>query len=135
MPPVRDLNQREADALANMMGADSRRIDSLVDDVGTIKGHVGTLKEGVGDLKDGVNELRGAMTVLSRHSIALERQAEDHARAAEATARMDARLHVVEKTLASELPPLQEARTYAVRGVVAVLAIVGLALVALVIKR
>ena len=39
-------NRREVDVLATMMGADSQRIDSLVDDVGTIKGAVTNLHSG-----------------------------------------------------------------------------------------
>ncbi len=110
MPPVRDLNSREADALANMMGADSRRIDDLVGDVGEIKGAVTNLRAGVGELKDGVNELRGGMIALTRLSINLERQAEDHGKTQAQMSMMDTRLRAAETTIASELPPLKETR-------------------------
>lgn len=127
--------QREVDALANMMGADSKRIDLLVGDVGAIKGSVTTLHSGVGELKEGVNELRGCMIALTRLSINLERQAEDHGKTQAQMAMMDGRLRAAETTLASELPPLKEARTWAVRGMLAVLGVVGLAALALVIRR
>ena len=128
--PARDLSEREADALASMMGADSRRIDDLVGDVGTIKGSVVALKEGVSEMKDGINELRGAMTILSRHSIALERSAEDHSKTTAELARMDTRIRAVEL----DMPGIKETRED-VRKVqwlvwaAVVVAVVGLVLV------
>ena len=132
MQPV-DLNRREADALASMMGADSRRIDDLVGDVGTIKGTVSTLKDGVLDLKDGVNELRGAMTILSRHSIALERSAEDDRKTAAELSLLNTRLRVVE----NDMPGLKETRDDVRRAlwiVIAAVIVAGLGLI-LVSKR
>ncbi|MBP6638205.1 MAG: hypothetical protein KA179_11000 [Sulfuritalea sp.] len=128
-------NRREVDVLASMMGADSQRIDDLVDDVGAIKGAVTNLHSGVGELKDGVNELRGGMIALTRLSINLERQAEDYGKTQTQMALMDGRLRVAETTLASELPPLKEARTWAVRGMLTVLGVVGLAVIGLVIVK
>ena len=117
------------------MSADQQRVDDLVQAMGTLNGTVSHLHDGVAELKDGMTELRGAMTVLSRHSIALERQAEDHGQTRAELTRHDARITAVETKLAAELPPLVEARTYAVRGVLFVLTAVGVALLALVIKR
>ncbi|MGL4648996.1 MAG: hypothetical protein ACRC1H_06295 [Caldilineaceae bacterium] len=110
MTPARDLSAREADALASMMGADSRRIDDLVGDVGEIKGAVITLQSGVGGLKEGVDELRGGMIALTRLSINLERQAEDHGKTQAQMNAIDGRLRIVETTIATDLPPLRETR-------------------------
>lgn len=128
-------SRREVDVLATMMGADSQRIDSLVDDVGAIKGAVTNLHSGVGELKEGVNELRGGMIALTRLSINLERQAEDYGKTQAQMSLMDGRLRTVETTLASELPPLKEARAWAVRGALAVIGVVGLAVIGLVVVK
>lgn len=130
-----NAEQREVDALANMMAGDSKRIDILVGDVGAIKGSVTHLQGCMGELKDGVNDLRGALTILTRHSVALERQSEDHGKVQAQMALMDGRLRSVETTLASDLPPLREARAWAVRAVLAVLGVVGLSVVGLVVIK
>ena len=62
----------EADALANMMGADSRRIDGLAEAVGDVRGSVQALRGDMGHVSKGVDELRGAMTILSRHAVVME---------------------------------------------------------------
>lgn len=118
------FKDRQAQALANMMGADSRRIDELVGDVGEIKGTVA-------GVKDGVDELRNALAVLVRHDVQMEhnRQAADALRAKVEI--IDGRLHAVE----SALPPLVEMRAWAVRAMLGVLGVIGLALLGLVLVK
>ena len=55
----------ETDALANMMAADSRRVDQMVDDLGVVKGRVESVHKGV-------DELRSALAVLVRHEVLME---------------------------------------------------------------
>lgn len=135
-PEEQDLRtaRREADVLANMAGADSQRIDSLVGVVGEVRGQVSHLTQTVSKVGEGVDELRGAMTVLTRHSIALETHAEKNAVRDAVQADMNKRLHVVETTLAAELPPLKEARTWQVRAMLFVLTAVGVVAMAIVLS-
>jgi uncharacterized membrane protein YdfJ with MMPL/SSD domain len=114
---------REHDALANMAGAESRRVDQLVDDVGQIKGKVESVDRGV-------NELRSAMAVLVRHEVLMEQAG---AVAAANTTKLDgmsARLHKVEE----HMPGLIEARGDVRRILWIVVAAVCAGVLALVVK-
>lgn len=65
---------REHDALARMQGAESHRIDGLVQDVGQIKGAVHGLREDVGRIGGGIDDLRDSMALLGRHAVLMETQ-------------------------------------------------------------
>lgn len=123
-------DRSEADILAGMMGADSRRVDALVSDVGQVKGDVRELRGAMGHVTDGIGELRGAMAILSRHAVLMETNAADMAQMRASNILMDGRMRAIEL----EMPGLKDARTAIMRGVWGVMAMVGLALLALVLK-
>lgn len=124
------MTAREADALANMMGADSRRIDGLTDAVGEVKGSVQALRGDMGHVSKGVDELRGAMTILSRHAVVMETVLTDISALRAAVNAVDARVKLVEL----DMPLLRVTRDWTLRGVLGVLCVVGLAILALVVK-
>lgn len=113
----------EADALANMLAADSARVDRLVEDIGTVKGRMESVHSGV-------NELRAALAVLVRHEVLMGQNAQSAIDLRGELAAINARVHVVEK----EIPSLKETRGWIVRGMLAILGVLGLAVVALVMK-
>lgn len=131
MPQARSFSEREADALANMMGADSRRIDDLVGDVGEIKGDMRTLKADSARTATGVEQLQQSMVVLSRHAVLMETQSAEIASIRAKHEKLDTRVQVIEK----DMPPLKEARAWMTRGILMVLCGVGLALLTLVIRK
>lgn len=131
MPQARSFSEREADALANMMGADSRRIDDLVGDVGEIKGDMRTLKADSARTATGVEQLQESMVVLSRHAVLMETQSAEIASIRAKHEKLDTRVQVIEK----DMPPLKEARGWMTRGILMVLCGVGLALLTLVIRK
>jgi septal ring factor EnvC (AmiA/AmiB activator) len=114
----------ETDALANMMAADSRRIDTLVQDVGEVKGTVS-------HIHDGVDKLQNALTILVRHETRMVEYSEKHASANNRLDVMDQRVKEIEK----KLPALEETRGWTVKGILTVIAAVGFAVLALVIKQ
>lgn len=122
---------REHEALANMQGADSRRIDGLVADVGEIKGDMRSLRGDMQRIGSGVEQLQESMAVLNRHAVLMETQASDIATLRRDTAGLDQRLRSVEMAI----PPLQEARKVLWGGMLATIGAVGAALVALVVKK
>lgn len=122
---------REHEALANMQGSDSRRIDSLVQDVGEIKGDMRSLMGGVDRLGSGVEKLQESMAAFNRHAVSVEHQASDIATLRRETAGMDNRLRDIEVVL----PQLQEVRGDIRKGMIFVIAGVGAALLMLVIKK
>lgn len=113
---------REHDALAAMQGADSGRVDRLVQDVGAIRGKVVSIESDMQRVGDGIDELRESMTILNRHSALLELAQAEHAGIRKDLADIDGRLRVVE----TDLPPLKEARVWMIGGLaVVVLAVVS----------
>lgn len=131
MPQARSFSEREADALANMMGADSRRIDDLVGDVGEIKGDMRTIKADSARTATGVEQLQQSMVVLSRHAVLMETQSAEIASIRAKHEKLDTRVQVIEK----DMPPLKEARAWMTRGILMVLCGVGLALLTMVIRK
>lgn len=125
------LREREADALAAMMGADSRRIDGLVGDVGEVKGDVRALRADMGRVSEGVDELRGAMTILARHSVMMETTTTDVASLRANVEKIDGRVQTIER----DMPGLQEMRAWAIRAMLGTLVMVGAAVVALVVHK
>ena len=126
-----EVARRQAEALGNMMAGDSRRIDSLVGDVGAIRGEVTAVRSDVARVGAGVDELRGAMTIMSRHQVMMEGLVADNRGIRESVAKMDERIDSIEV----ELPGLRELRTWAVRGLLMVVGLVGMAVVGLVIIK
>lgn len=124
------MPDREVDALANMMGADSRRIDNLVETVGEVKGKVEHIRSDVTRAVDGIDELRGALTILSRHQVTMEGLVSDNRATREVMTGIDKRVQVIEQ----QMPGLVESRAWMVRAMLGVLAIVGVAVVGLVVK-
>lgn len=122
---------REHGALASMQGADSRRIDGLVSDVGEIKGDMRSLMGGVERLGSGVEKLQESMAAFNRHAVSVEHQASDIATLRRETASLDKRLRDIEVVL----PQLQEVRGDIRKGMIFVIAGVGAALLMLVIKK
>jgi chromosome segregation ATPase len=122
--------RREHDALANMQGGDSARIDGLVLDVGAIKGSVNALSSEVGRANDGISALTASMTVLNRHSVLMERQADEQAQARKDREDLDKRLRVIEE----RMPGLIETRKFVMSGMAGLVVLVGGAVVALVLK-
>ena len=126
-----ELARRQNEALANMMAGDSRRIDSLVDNVGTIKGEVTGIRAEVTRVGAGVDELRGAMTVLSRHQVTMEGLVSDNRITRDSVQSIDARVRVLE----TDIQPLKETRTWTVRGLGVVIGLVLVAVVGLVLIK
>lgn len=124
------MSRREADALASMMGADSRRVDVLVGDVGDIKGDVRSLKSDTSRIGSGVEQLQQSMAVLNRHAVLMETQSAEINAVRTEQRLMDSRLRVVE----TALPALTETRAWVTRGMLAALTMVLVAVVGLVIK-
>lgn len=124
------LPRSEADVLAGMMSADSRRVDVLVSDVAEVKGDVRALRGGMELVTDGVSELRGAMAVLGRHSVLMETNAAEMASMRAAQGALDTRVRAIEL----EVPGLREARAWIVRAGLIVIGLVGMAVIALVLK-
>ena len=122
---------REHEALAAMQGADSRRVDRLVDDVGTIKGHVQTLQSDVGRVANGVDDLRDSMAVLNRHAVLMETQTKEIAGIRQDLSELSSRVRRIEE----DAPGWRKTEATVGRGLMGVAAIVGLAVLALVIKR
>lgn len=126
-----EVARKQAEALGNIMAGDSRRIDALVGDVGSIKGEVSAVRSDVARVGAGVDELRGAMTIMSRHQVMMEGLAADNRGLSETVAKIDSRVDRIEV----DMPGLRELRTWAVRGVLAVAGLVGLAVVGLVVVK
>jgi hypothetical protein len=111
--------------------ADATRVDILVGDIGKIRGDVAHVKEKIKDVSDGMVELRGAMTLLVKHDLQMQ-----HDREAVAIVRADiqdlgARVRLIEVGM----PGLVEVRRWIVIGVIGILASVGAASLALVVKH
>lgn len=113
----------EADVLAQMRAADSRRVDQLVEDVGAVKG-------GVNELRTGVNELRSAMAVLVKHEVLVEQNAQVSSEIRAEVSAIEVRVHTIEIAM----PQLKEARDWVVRAMLAVIGVVALAVIALAVK-
>lgn len=122
-PSARHQQRREIDALASMMGADGRRIDRLVEDVGVVKGKVDKVDKGV-------DELRSALAVLVKHEVVMEQQAISVAALRADTADLGRRVNNIEH----DMPQLRETRTWIVRGMLGALGLIGLAVIGFVLK-
>lgn len=126
---VADL-AREHQVLAGMSGADSARIDALVGDVGTIKGNVQVVGAKVDGVATSVNELRDALTVLVRHDVQMQHNTSETVSMRGDLADMSTRVQTLEK----QVGPLIELRLWVIGGGLTVLALVGVAIVKLVMR-
>ena len=120
----------ETDVLAGMMGADSRRIDGLVDGMGQVRGEVTHLRGDVGRVIKGVDDLQQAMVGVARHAVLMEAARDDAVEERRAREKLDDRVTVIE----GHLPGLIETRGAVMRAIWGVVVVVGLAVVGLVIK-
>ena len=118
------LPKNEADALANMLAADSRRVDALTQDMGEVKADVRVVRSGV-------DELRSALAVLVKHEVRMENQASDFAELRSQVIATDQRVQVIEHAM----PQLIETRKWTMGAVLAVAGAVGVALLALVVNK
>ena len=124
------MQQRQAEALANMMSADSSRIDTLFQDVGAMRGTVEVVHSKVTDVAAGVDKLSDALAVMVRHELTMEHTAAEVRNMTERQSKFDERLHGLER----KAPGWDEARAWLIRAGLMVLGMVGLAVVALVLK-
>lgn len=125
------MQQRQAEALADMMGAESSRIDSLVKDMGAVRGTVEVVHSQVNDVKAGVDKLSDALEVMVRHELTMEHTAAAVRGMAEQQGKLSDRLH----TLEVKAPGWDELRVWVIRAGLGVLGVVGMAMLLLVMKN
>lgn len=116
--------------LADMMGADSRRVDDLVLDVGSIKGDVREVRSGLAGVIKGVDQLTSAMAVLVRHEVQMGHNSSQVSSMRADLDSQDLRIQAIERKVGG----WDEARLWLIRAGLLVLSTVGLAIVALVLK-
>ena len=133
LPHPRALSEREAEALASMMGADSRRIDDLVGDVGEIKGDMRILKADTGRAVSGIEQLQLSMAAVGRLAVLMESQNAKIDALSAKHEKLDTRLLTVER----DMPGIKETREDVRKAlwiVIAAVIVAGLGLI-LVSKR
>ena len=124
------IERSEADVLASMMGADSKRVDDLVQDVGSIKGDVRSVRSDLAGIVKGVDALTSAMAILVRHDVQMGHNSAEVATMRSDLTGHDQRLQCIERKVGG----WDEARLWLIRAGLLVLATVGLAIVGLVLK-
>ena len=124
------MERTEADVLASMMGADSKRVDDLVQDVGAIKGDVSGVRRDIAGIVKGVDQLTSAMAVLVTHEVKMGHTSAEVASLRIDVANHDQRLQSIERKVGG----WDEARLWLIRAGLLVLGTVGLAVVGLVLK-
>ena len=124
------IERSEADVLASMMGADSKRVDDLVQSVGTIQGDVREMRTGLSGVMKGVDQLTSAMSILVTHEVKMSHNAADVATLRVEVSNHDQRLQAIERKVGG----WDEARLWLIRAGLLVLTTVGLAIVGLVLK-
>lgn len=147
----RAVNQLDADrqALAKMTGAEAQRIDSLVKDVGAIKGDVASVNTKVDGVATGLDKLNNHMAALVKFQIQVENThlAQESSRANQAA--HDLRIQALERrveplvdmklgervpTLEKQIGPLLELRAWVIGGGLFCLTLIGLAVAKLIFK-
>jgi phage shock protein A len=126
-----DVARRQAEYLARAMDADSQRIDSLVDAVGTVKGHVQEVRSKIDGVDGKVDQLRDALAVLVRHDVQMDHQRPASEMMQGRVDRLEGRMSHLEGAIG----PLQEMRTWAVRGLLLRVGTVGMAVLGLVLSK
>lgn len=124
------MQQRQTEALANMMSADSSRIDTLFQDVGAMRGTVEVVDSKVDAVAAGVNKLTDAMAILVKHEVTMEHNAAEVRAMREAQEKLTDRVQKIEL----KVPGWDELRVWVIRAGLCVLGVVGMAVVALVVK-
>lgn len=124
------MQQRQAEALATMMSADSSRIDTLFQDVGAMRGTVEVVHGQVKSVAAGVDKLTDAMAVLVKHEVAMEHNAAEVRAMREMQGKQDERLQAIER----KVPGWDELRVWVIRAGLGVLGVVGMAVLLLVMK-
>ena len=124
------IERSEADVLAGMMGADSKRVDDLVQSVGTIQGDVREMRTGLSGVIKGVDQLTSAMAVLVKHEVQMGHNSTEVAMMRADVESQDQRLQAIERKVGG----WDEARLWLIRAGLLVLSTVGLAIVALVLR-
>ena len=115
------------------MGADSRRIDDLVGDVGEIKGDMRILKADTGRAVSGIEQLQLSMAAVGRHTVLMESQSAKIDALSAKHEKLDTRLLTVER----DMPGIKETREDVRKAlwiVIAAVIVAGLGLI-LVSKR
>lgn len=125
------MQQQETNALANMLAADSSRIDTLVQSLGEVQGTVGMVHGKVNDVARGVDKLSDALAVLVRHEVTMENSATAVRTMVERQGKFDERLHQME----TKAPGWDEARMWLIRAGLLVLGTVGMAILLLVMNK
>ena len=124
------MQARQTEALANMMSADSSRIDTLFQDVGAMRGTVEVVDSKVDAVAAGVNKLTDAMAILVKHEVTMEHNAAEVRAMREAQEKLTDRVQKIEL----KVPGWVELRVWVIRAGLLVLGVVGMAVVALVVK-
>jgi chromosome segregation ATPase len=114
-----------------MMGADSRRIDDLVDSVGEIKGDMRALKADSSRTATGVEQLQQSMAILNRHAVVMETQSAEISTMRTKFDLLDGRVRDIER----DIPALKDARADIKKAVWIVLGLVIAAGMALILKN
>lgn len=125
------MQQRQAEALANMMGSESGRIDMLFKDVGAMRGTVEVVDSKVDAVAAGVNKLTDAMAILVKHEVTMEHNAAEVRAMRERQGKHDERLQAIER----KVPGWDEIRVWVIRAGLGVLGVVGMAVLLLVMNK
>lgn len=126
-----EMQQRQAEALATMMTSDSTRIDALFKDMGSVRGTVELVHGKVDSVAAGVSKLTDAMEVLVKHEVKMEHNAAEVRELRMAQSDQEKRLQAIER----KVPGWDELRVWVTRAGLGVIAVVGLALLALVVVK
>ncbi len=124
------MQARQTEALANMMSADSSRIDTLFQDVGAMRGTVEVVDSKVDAVAAGVNKLTDAMAILVKHEVTMEHNAAEVRAMREAQEKLTNRVQKIEL----KVPGWDELRVWVIRAGLSVLGVVGMAGLLLVMK-
>lgn len=124
------MQARQTEALANMMSADSSRIDTLFQDVGAMRGTVEVVDSKVDAVAAGVNKLTDAMAILVKHEVTMEHNAAEVRAMREAQEKLTNRVQKIEL----KVPGWDELRVWVIRAGLGVLGVVGMAGLLLVMK-
>lgn len=125
------VREGEMRALTNMMAADGRRIDALAGEVGQVKGTVSGMDSKLDDVRDGIAELTRAMASVVRLEVRHEQQASEVDDLRNRHDKLTGRVEAIEH----QMPQLIETRAWVTRAVTGIAALVGVAVVGLVLTR
>ena len=121
---------RNTHLMAQQVSHLGARTDTLVGEVGEVRGDVRALRGDIGRVTEGVDELRDAMSILSRHSVLMETASTNIGALSARVTGLEERIRPIE----TALPGLLEARASAVKAVLYVFGAVAVAVLGLVLK-